>query len=66
MVKQCDLPINNNHLCFIGLILVNSLQPGSQIPDTMKTELQNTYKKNLDAKTDNAEKVKKEDLETFC
>ena len=44
---------------FIGLILVNSFQPGSQIPETMKTELQNTYKKNLDEKTDNAEKVKK-------
>ena len=44
---------------FIGLILVNSFQPGSQIPETMKTELQGTYKKNLDAKTDNAEKVKK-------
>ena len=44
---------------FIGLILVNSFQPGSQIPETMKTELQGTYKKNLDTKTDNAEKVKK-------
>ena len=44
---------------FIGLILVNSFQPGSQIPETMKMELQGTYKKNLDAKTDNAEKVKK-------
>ena len=44
---------------FIGLILVNSFQPGSQIPETMKTELQGTYKKNLDAKTGNAEKVKK-------
>ena len=44
---------------FIGLILVNSFQPGSQIPETMKTELQSTYKKNLDSKTDNAEKVKK-------
>ena len=44
---------------FIGLILVNSFQPGSQIPETMKTELQGTYKKNLDEKTDNAEKVKK-------
>ena len=44
---------------FIGLILVNSFQPGSQIPETMKTELQGTYKKNLDVKTDNAEKVKK-------
>ena len=30
---------------FIGLILVNSFQPGSQIPETMKTELQGTYKK---------------------
>ena len=36
---------------FIGLILVNSFQPGSQIPETMKTELQGTYKKNIDAKT---------------
>ena len=44
---------------FIGLILVNSFQPGSQIPESMKTELQGTYKKNLDLKTDNAKKVKK-------
>ena len=44
---------------FIGLLLVNSLQPGSQIPEQMKIELQETYKKNLESKTDNAEKVKK-------
>ena len=44
---------------FIGLLLVNSLQPGSQIPEKMKIELQETYKKNLESKTDNAEKVKK-------
>ena len=44
---------------FIGLLLVNSLQPGNQIPEQMKIELQETYKKNLESKTDNAEKVKK-------
>ena len=44
---------------FIGLLLVNSLKPGNQIPEQMKIELQETYKKNLESKTDNAEKVKK-------
>ena len=44
---------------FIGLLLVNSLKPGNQIPEQMKVELQETYKKNLESKTDNAEKVKK-------
>ena len=32
-------------ICFHGLILINSFQPGGQIPETMKTELQGTYKK---------------------
>ena len=43
----------------IGLLLVNSLKPGNQIPEQMKIELQDTYKKNLESKTDNAERVKK-------
>ena len=46
---------------FIGLILVNSFQPGSQIPETMKTELQGTYKKTLMQKQIMLKKLKKED-----
>ena len=42
----------------IGLFLVNFFQPGGQIPSEMKTELQQTYEKNVETKTTSAQKVK--------
>ena len=42
----------------IGLFLVNFFQPGDQIPDVMKIELQETYEKNVESKTNSAQKVK--------
>ena len=42
----------------IGLILVNFFQPGGQIPAEMKIELQETYEKNVETKTNSAQKVK--------
>ena len=42
----------------IGLFLVNFFQPGGQIPSEMKTELQETYEKNIETKTNSAQKVK--------
>ena len=43
----------------IGLLLVNFFQPGNQIPPEMKTELQQTYEKNIKTKESSAQEVKK-------
>ena len=37
---------------------MNFFQPGNQIPDEMKLELQNTYEKNVETKTTSAQQVK--------
>ena len=42
----------------IGLSLVNFFQPGNQIPNEMKLELQKTYEKNIETKTTSAQQVK--------
>ena len=42
----------------IGLVLVNTLQPGEQVPVDMKTQLQDTYRDKADSRTGSAQKVK--------
>ena len=42
----------------IGLVLVNTLQPGEQVPVDMKTQLQDTYRDKADSQTGSAQKVK--------
>jgi len=42
----------------IGLLLVNSFQPGGQIPEEMNKKLQETYEKNAVSKATSAQEVK--------
>lgn len=43
---------------FIGLVLVNSLQPGLSIPDDVTTNLQATYEEEIQQRTGNVQVVK--------
>jgi len=42
----------------IGLVSVNIIQPGSKVPDQMKAELQETYKKDAALKSGSAQNIK--------
>ena len=42
----------------IGLLSVNILQPGTTVPDEMKTKLQNTYQSSVTGRVEAAEQVK--------
>ena len=42
----------------IGLVLVNTMKPGDQVPEDMKTQLQETYRDKAESRTGSAQKVK--------
>ena len=43
----------------LGLVLVNTMQPGNQVPEDMKIQLQETYRDKAESRAGSAQEVKK-------